>query len=353
MKKMLLAAFAVAFVSTGAYALEMSFLSGDVSVMRGGAKVSNVNVGTKIRSKDTIITGKKAIASLAYSDGSVIQIKENTSLTIGNMPESSDAAPVSVVKGIVVAKFTKISKGSEARRIYTPTTVAAVRGTEFQVAVSDGADSRVELTEGKLDVHNPYGGQDIEAGQNIETGVAEAPQAAPGSGDIERWKSGQDEKLSADAEGKSEKFSAYMGDFSARGSKASIGIDSLNKNLSAAKDSKAVDACGNELAKVSASVEDDMYLSAAASDSISAITDRFKNDKTEMYDKFLTLKEESNKVKEQQQRNHEAIQAVKAAYSKARDEILNRQKEDKKKIKAGADMQKVKPVIEKKPVSEK
>jgi len=286
---------------------------------------------------------------MSYTDGSEIKMQENTTLTIGNMPAGSDSAPVTLIAGVVNTKFTKLSKSSDARRsVYTPTTVAAVRGTEFRVAVSDGADTRVELTEGKLDVHNPYGGQNIEAGQTLDTGVAQAPAAADASVSTDQWKADQDAKLIADPAAKNAQFSRYVNDFSSRSVKTSASIDDLNKNISGTKEAKAIESSGKELDKMSSSVEEDMYLGAAANDSISAITDRFKNDKKEMYDAFLKLKEESNKVKEQQQRNYEAIQAVKAAYKKARDEIINKQKEEKEKIKQGTDLQKVKPKIEKK-----
>ena len=63
-------------------------------------------------------------------------------------------------------------------------------------------------------------------------------------------------------------------------------------------------------------------------------------------DKFLKLKEESNKVHEQQQRNFEALQAVRAAYKKAYDEIMGKYQDSKKKIKEGTSLDSIKPKIE-------
>jgi hypothetical protein len=353
-KKVMIAAAAVAVLSSGAQALEIKFLIGDVTVSRGGSQVAPLSIGTKIQQNDRIVTGKQGAVTLSYADGSEIRIQEKTTLTIGKMPGGSDSAPVSVISGVVITQFAKLSKGQDARRsVYTPTTVCAVRGTQFTVAVSDGADSRVELSEGSLDVHNPYGGQKIEAGQNIETGIAQAPAAAESSVPIDQWKSAQDEKLSSTAPDKGSQFSAYMNDFSQRGSKSSKAIDGIGEKVKDAKDGKTIDASGKELDSVAASVEEDMYLSSAASSSIEAITDRFKNDKNAMYQKFLKLKEDSNKVKEQLQRNYEAIQAVKESYKKAKDAILNRQKEDAYKIKAGVNLQNVKPQIDKKSTEQK
>jgi hypothetical protein len=62
-----------------------------------------------------------------------------------------------------------------------------------------------------------------------------------------------------------------------------------------------------------------------------------------MYDIYLKIKAESNKVQEQQKKNYEAIMAVKAAYKKAYDEIMGKNKSYIDKIKGGYDKEKVKP----------
>ena len=351
MKKVLCLAAMCIFSSTGAFALNIEFMVGDVSVVRGGSKVS-LAVGTKILENDKVITGKKAMVAMTYADGSRISMKENAVLVIGKMPSGSDSAPVCVVSGAVTTKFSKLAKGSDARRsVYTPTAVAAVRGTEFTVIVSDGGDSRIDLSEGALDVHNPYGGQQIAAGQNLEAGVAKAPADADGSSD--QWKADKDTALISDAAQRGKAYDTYMDDFSSRGKKSSSSIDGVSKKVKGAKDAKALESTGKELDGVAGPVEEDFYLSATAGAAIDGITDRFKEDKTGIHDKFLKLKEESNKVKEQLQRNYEAIQAVRESYKKAKEEIINRRNEDTRKIKEGVNFQNVKPKIEKKGADDK
>ena len=61
-----------------------------------------------------------------------------------------------------------------------------------------------------------------------------------------------------------------------------------------------------------------------------------------MYDTFLRIKEESNKVLEQQKRNYEAIMAVKEAYRKAYEEIMKKHKEAVDKIKGSIDTEQYK-----------
>ncbi len=330
------------------YALEVSFLTGSVVIERDGSKLTKVNVGTKILSNDIVKTGKKSLVNMTYTDGSEIRMTENSTVKIGRMAADSDSAPSTVIAGIVSAKFTKLAKGSELRRgVYTPTTVAAVRGTEFTVAVSETGDSRIELTEGSLDVHNPYGQVPLEAGHKVQASVAGDPtEDNEFAGTVADWKNIKDESLTTDPSGRGDQYKKYINDLSVRNAKNTEKITSLEKGVNGVKSKKTLDSTGKDLSTISPDVEDDYYLGDAAHEAISNITDRFAKDKTGMHDKFLQLKEESNKVREQQQRNFDALQAVRAAYKKAYDDIMSKHKDNKRKIKEGTSFDTVKPKIE-------
>jgi hypothetical protein len=349
MKRLIMMVLSVVVISVPvwAYALEVGFLVGDVKIVRAGSELKGINVGTKVQTDDVVKTGKKSLVTIVYNDGSEIKMTENSIVKIGKMTQGTDTAPAVVIAGIVTTKFTKLSKGTEARRsVYTPTTVCAVRGTEFTVAVSDGADSRVELTEGSLDVHNPYGGQQIQAGKKVKTSVAGAPtDDSDFTGSAAEWKGAADESLAADPSGKGDEFQTYLSDLSVRSSASSQKIDELGNGMSNIKDKKTLDKKGKDLDAVNGSVEEDLYLGDASGAAIEQLASRFEKDKSEIAKKFQALKEESNKVREQQQRNYENIQAVREAYKKAHDEIMNKFQDSKKQIKSGTDLDSVKPKI--------
>jgi hypothetical protein len=289
-----------------------------------------------------INTGKQSFATVLYSDGSEVRMAENSSLAIGKIPEGSDSAPIVVLAGSITAKFTKLGKG-ETKKVYTPTTVAAVRGTQFVVIVSDSAATRVELTEGSLDVHNPYGGKQIEAGTNMDVSVAAAPKEGDkAQKNPNEWKNQQDSEFDADVPERNGRFKTYLDDFSSRGSESKNKIDEMKKDLSQKKDKDGLEKTGQDLEKTNQTVEDDYYLGNAANAAIERIADRFARDKKDMRDAFQKLKRESNKVKEQQRRNYEAIQAVKESYRKSYDEIMGKQQDNKRKIFEGVDLDKVK-----------
>jgi hypothetical protein len=331
-----------------AHALEVTFFVGQVSIERSGTKIGKVAIGTNVQQNDIITTGKKSVLTLAYKDGSEVKISENSSIKIGKMLKDTDVAPVVVVSGIVTTKFLKLAKGSDIRRnVYTPTTVCAVRGTEFTVAVADGGDSRVELTEGSLDVHNPYGGQQINEGQKVKTSVAGDPTEDSGfSGTVAEWKKINDESLNSEPEGKENAYKTYLNDLSVRSDANAQKIDDLGKEIKNTKGKDELAKKDDEIKAADTSVEEDYYLGDASRMAIDNITKRFQSDKKEMYSKFLALKKESNKVCEQQKRNYEAIKAVRESYKKAYDSIMSSHKENTKKIKEGVDLQKVKPKID-------
>ena len=329
------------FAINNGYSAQISFMAGDVKVIRDG-KEMKAQFQMKLDSGDVLKTGKMAFADVSYEDGTLIKVKENSSVTIGSKSaEGSDA--LSVTGGLISAKFAKLQKGSE-RKVYTPTTVCAVRGTEFDVAVSESADSNIQLSEGALALLNPYGITSIKKNQNAEARVGSSPKLTKG-GDLEEWKAENESQLDNNPEKQSNAFEKYLQTFENRNKNASSDINRLEKNQNAAATGgkEKMEKANAEIEDIHANVEDDMYLNAAANKSIDGILNRFAKDKKDMYDIFLKIKEESNKVLEQQKKNYEAIMAVKEAYKKAYEEIMKKHKDAIDKIKGSIDLEGVKP----------
>jgi hypothetical protein len=329
------------FSAAYGYSAQISFMAGDVKVFRSG-KQEKAALQMKLASGDVLRTGKLSFADVSYDDGTVIKVSENSSVIIGNKNvQASDS--LSVTSGMISAKFAKLQKDS-TRKVYTPTTVCAVRGTEFKVAVSDSADSKVQLTEGSIDVSNSYGKTVLGENQSAEIEVAKAPAEAD-DGNLDTWKNDNESKLVNNPEEQADDFSQYVKDFQKRSENASRNIGNIEKNKSTAlKGGKeSLDDAVKDLNSLAGEVEDDMYLSSAANNSIDGILSRFQKDKKDIYHNFLKVKKESNKVLDQQQKNYQAITAVKEAYKKAFDSIMNKHKGEVDKIKGSYDKEGVKP----------
>jgi hypothetical protein len=325
------------------YAMQVSFFVGDVFVYRNG-KSLQPEVNMKLLSGDLVVTNKGGMIVLAYGDGNQINVQEKSKIRIGS-ERLKDSESVSILAGVVNGKFKKLLKGSESK-VYTPTTVCSVRGTDFLVGVSDSADSRIDLKKGKLELRNPYGKIEINQKEKADIGVADIPKKdRSDSKTLDQWKVEKDEELDKNPRERGEKFDNYLNRFKNRSSMAAKDIDGFDSRLQKGNmlQKKKLEKSCSDLNNLSEEVEEDMFLNEAASSSIDGILNRFQKDKQDMYDIFLKIKEESNRVLEQQRRNYEALKAVREAYRKAYDEIMGKHKDYMNQIRKDFKRESVKP----------
>jgi hypothetical protein len=335
--------FMLVFLLTAVYgyAARISFLAGDVKVIKCGKK-ENAKLHMKLASGDILKTGIGAFADVSYKDGTVIKVSGNSSVVIGNKSiQASDS--LAVTSGIISAKFSKLQKES-ARKIYTPTAICAVRGTEFDIAVSESADSKIQLTEGEIVISNPYGKLDIMGDQTVEANVADAPAEA-NSGDLDNWKMENENELDSNPNEKVDAFHQYIGHFQKRSESMKRNISWLERQRSTfiKSEKEELEEVKEDIDSVENDVKDDMLLNSAANNSLDSILIRFQKDKKGIYSKFFKVKQESNKVLEQQEKNYQAVRAVKEAYRKAYQTIMKKHKDEVDKIKGGIDKDQYKP----------
>ena len=106
----------------------------------------SLQAGAEVSTKDG------ASAALNFSDGSQVRLASNTNFNI-DKTESSESA-FTLAKGKIQAAFAGLF--SSRIRLRTPTAVAAVRGTVFELAVN-GKDTEVTMAEGLLEVKDEKG----------------------------------------------------------------------------------------------------------------------------------------------------------------------------------------------------
>ena len=126
----------------------LEIISGQVKLTRvGNAKTDVISKGVELFAGDLLETLRESKAVLNYSDGTVMRIKPRTLIEV--QPLS-----LKVFKGKTWYKFTK--RGTEFR-IETPTLVAGIRGTEFEVAVTSRKKASVSVMEGAVAVKSKAG----------------------------------------------------------------------------------------------------------------------------------------------------------------------------------------------------
>lgn len=310
------------------YSMKVTFFLGTSTLTRNG-KTINLKVGDNVSNGDIIKTAKNGVVELQYDDTSKITIKGDTIVQIGNK-NVKDSATVAVISGNVSGKFVKLKKGEH--KLGTPTTICAVRGTEFTMGVSKGGDSKIDLTEGKLDVRNPYGKVELNEGFSVEAEVSGEPVSGEIEGDLSEWENDKNESLEDNIEDQADKYETHIENFGERSesdAKELEGINELTKKA-ATKDDLAV--AGDKIIKAESENEENMLMNDASKSSIENLKEDYGSKNKAIKEKFQSIAEKCNVVQQQQLKNQQAIQKVKEEYKKAYDNIMKKFKDDKTKI---------------------
>lgn len=120
---------------------QVKVAKGSVQVEREGKRVA-ATVGMPVRASDVLVTGADGSAGITFSDNSLVSLGPNSIFAIDkyrfDTTTYAGEFEGSLRKGKLAAVSGKIVKQSpEAMRIRTPSSVMAVRGTEFVVQVDE------------------------------------------------------------------------------------------------------------------------------------------------------------------------------------------------------------------------
>lgn len=151
--------------------------SGFVQVIDVTGRSYLAGAGTELRLGDTIKTGKGELAEVVIYGGSVVRLKEGTTLDI---PRERQRAPekVGLIRAIFGKIWCRVESGGDFK-VYTPSAVAGVRGTEFTVGY-EGDLSTVEVIQGTVAVSpTKLPGQDIDGGHSATVTADGAMKVKP------------------------------------------------------------------------------------------------------------------------------------------------------------------------------
>ncbi len=158
---------------------KLEIVSGQIKLTRvGSTKTDLITQSCELYSGDLLETLQQSKAALVYGDGTKMRIKERTLVEVQPMS-------IKVFKGKTWYKFTK--RGTEFR-IETPTLIAGIRGTEFEVAVSSRKKASVSVVEGAVAVNSVARGR----GMVLRPGMA--THCEPGSTLVAPYKFNVDKK---------------------------------------------------------------------------------------------------------------------------------------------------------------
>ena len=135
----------------------ISYLEGDVTVLRDGDFLNpgNVDIGLRIEEFDTVETGSDGYVEVemdAPGAGSLVKVRPDTAFYFEGTPRESSrfATTLQLLRGSLGLKVGKLAS-NEDFRVQTDTAVMAVRGTEFNVDMAADRSVLVSVPEGRVE----------------------------------------------------------------------------------------------------------------------------------------------------------------------------------------------------------
>ena len=152
--------------------------------------------GCEIKAGDVLVSGVSSFAVIQIGDRGIVRIEEKTRLEISSMLADASIG-LTLTQGKVASKVSRLSK-DQSFTVRTPTSVAAVRGTDFAVETANGKDV-VSVLGGKVAVASGKDADPAKAEIVIDAGkTGEIPQSGKISlRDIHRDESSSIEKVSS------------------------------------------------------------------------------------------------------------------------------------------------------------
>jgi hypothetical protein len=156
MRKLIISTAVVALVAIGCGEKkeQASLDSAKFTYVKGDVLVSGkpATLGQAVSKDATIEVKNNSMAVLQFSNAASITLKANSVLSIANLSKNDAGKPVIELSQSNGSSFSKIAKGQSEFSIKTPTAVAGVRGTSFELEVGNGKTTKIKLLEGKVAV---------------------------------------------------------------------------------------------------------------------------------------------------------------------------------------------------------
>ena len=151
--------------------------SGTVQVKHTGESWTTAENGMDLYQSDSVKTGNNASATIVFFQSSIIRLDSNTEITLDQILEEVESSvKIKQDSGRTWNTVLKIS-GIDNYEVQTPTTVASVRGTSFDVNFQTNGGVVVGVGRGTTYVSSIFNGETLDT---IEVNEDEAVLVDPG-----------------------------------------------------------------------------------------------------------------------------------------------------------------------------
>ena len=173
----------------------ITYLDGQVQVKKSGnPQWSQARPNQILYEKDQIKVPAKARAELILDSQSVMRLSENTLLTLNKLEEEPASQKETTRMGLSLGKLwtraSKLFNPASRLEVRTPTAIAGVQGTIYQVSVIDERSTKIQVFEGAVNVYNPFpASKPSPAGRTTPFGApreVKGPEEVPGPTAVSR-----------------------------------------------------------------------------------------------------------------------------------------------------------------------
>jgi hypothetical protein len=208
---------AVSFVNADMVA-KVASLEGTVQVMKKGATDwKNARPGMPLEVGDEIYTQAESFAEIRYTIGTVLRMDEKTKLTLESSSDKTIKSKSAI--GTVWINMRKLVSTGKEFEVSTPTAVAAIRGTVYNMSTAADSASDVSVFEGKVavgpsdDLKKKLDQEKKKAAKTEKPVEVPGPEEIPGPYEVslEQWRTivaGQKIVVRTDGKFAQEKFDA-------------------------------------------------------------------------------------------------------------------------------------------------
>ena len=188
------------------------------AVIEDKGKSQRASVGTLVNEGARIVTkGAGSRVVFATAGGGTVQVGADTALIVNKNTvknREGDSVNLSLQKGALSCKIQKLTSSGSQFQVFTPNSVAGVRGTDFLVATGPDGSSTVNVNGGKVNVQSDGGTVDVGANQKAEAvlGASQIAQGAStgGEADVEKWLAERAKAVESDPAGTMDKMTAHL-----------------------------------------------------------------------------------------------------------------------------------------------
>jgi len=158
-------------------------IEGNVDVTASGKEAVKANVGDTLNAGDIIRTKSKSKAEVAFIDGSILRLAENSRLRVSEFSQDKETrkATLNLFRGKIQNAVKAVSSAGAAQskyEIHTPTAVCGVRGTQFFTYYQSGVSGTV-VTEGTVYAYSANKPGDIRTVSAGQAMVVTNPNVPP------------------------------------------------------------------------------------------------------------------------------------------------------------------------------